>query len=319
MPVDLLQQTVVHHIRHTEADAVAVAVTGQIANVDAVNAWRVRPRIVLAVDPSIDHLGIHSGPTDVLSDLVHDQNVELRNRDLAHPALDQGEQLFFPGLHLLDRYGGQLRGVVIGIFEDGQASKNLAGCEHLPPDCADYMFQAELVGVGVVTLRAGKLAEANRHHFEQSAFDLAGEIGVPLDTAYQHHAIRFEGVAIHECLDAVARRAEGDDVESADHRTAHGRLVDAIVGEHVRLALRARCPVATHGRENEGMAALRFPELDHRSDDRGDIRDAPASDSDRDARSGFDPRGESGSGQLAPDLAGNIWDCAARKILTHRE
>ena len=88
---------------------------------------------------------------------------------------------FLALLHLLHRHGIQLGGVVVGVFQDRQAAQDLARLEHLPPHAADHVLQAELVGVGVVALRAGELAESDGHHLEEAAFDLAVEIGMPLD------------------------------------------------------------------------------------------------------------------------------------------
>ena len=105
---------------------------------------------------------------------------------------------------LFDRHRGELRGIVVGVFENRQAAEDLAGCQHLPAHAADDVFEAEFVGVGVIALRAGELAEADGHHLEQAAFDLAREIGVPLDAADQHDAVALKGVAVHEGLDAVA-------------------------------------------------------------------------------------------------------------------
>ena len=129
--------------------------------------------------------------------------------------------------------------------------------QHLPSDGADDVFEAELVGVGVIALRAGELAEADRHHLEQAAFDLAGEIGVPLDAADEHDAVGFVGVPIHEGFDAVGGLAERDHFQLADHRAAHGGLGDAVVGEHVGLTLGGGGAVAAHGRKDEGLHALR--------------------------------------------------------------
>ena len=91
---------------------------------------------------------------------------------------------------IFDGHRVELGGVVIGVFENRQAAQDLARLKHLPADAADDVLQAELVCVCVIALRAGELAQADRHHLEEPALDLAGEIGVPLDAAHQHHAVR---------------------------------------------------------------------------------------------------------------------------------
>ena len=157
------------------------------------NARRIGPGIVLAVDAAVDHLGVHAGAADVLADLVQDQDVEVHRESCA--IQDFTSARFSSSRCSMTSTGtaSSLRGVVVGVFENRQAAQNLARLQHLPPDAADDVLQAQLVGVGVVALRAGELAESDGHHLEQAAFDLAREIGVPLDAAHQHHAIGFVG------------------------------------------------------------------------------------------------------------------------------
>ena len=51
------------------------------------------------------------------------------------------------------------------------------------------MFQAQVIGVRVILLGTVELAKTDCHHLEESAFDLTGEICVPLHTANQHDAV----------------------------------------------------------------------------------------------------------------------------------
>ena len=124
-------------------------------------------------------------------------------------------------LHLLDRNGVSCAVLWFASSRIASPPRILPGRQHLTADCANDVFQAELVCVGVISLRAGELAQADRHHLEQPALDLSGEIGVPLHPVNQHDAIAFESHAVHERLDAVCRLAEGYDFQLADDRTAH--------------------------------------------------------------------------------------------------
>src|SRR5579862_6079898 len=181
------------------------------------------------------------------------------------------------------------------------------------------MLQAQLVGVGVVTLCAGELAQTDGHHFEQTAFDLAAEVGVPFDAADEHYAVAVEGVLIHESLDAVGCFPERHHVQRADDRAAHCSLVNAVLGQNCGLPLGGSGAVTAHGREDERPAALRFPIVHHTACDGRDIGDTAAANADGHTRSGFHARGEMGSGELAADLARNVTNRAVREFLTNRE
>ena len=92
---------------------------------------------------------------------------------------------------------------MVGVFQNRQTAENLAGFEHLAPHGTNHVFEPLLVGVGVIALGAGKLAQADGHHFIEAAFDLAREIGVPLHASHQEHAIAIERVFVQERLDAI--------------------------------------------------------------------------------------------------------------------
>src|SRR5437899_1017779 len=100
MPIDLLQQTVVHHVGHTEPDAVAITVVAEIADENPLDARLAGPGIRIAEDAAIHNFGIHARPADVLADFIEDQNIQ-RHRYPAHPTLDQRQKLFFGTLHVL--------------------------------------------------------------------------------------------------------------------------------------------------------------------------------------------------------------------------
>ena len=208
---------------------------------------------------------------------------------------------------------------MVGVFENGESAQDFAGFEHLAADGADGVFQAELVSVGVIMLCAGEFAEADGDHLEQAAFDLAHEIGVPLHAAAEHDAIAFVGVAVHIGLDALGRFAERHHVERTAHRAADSLLDDAVVGEHVGLALGGGGAVAAHGWKDEGAHALRLPVLDGGARDGGDIGDAAAAHADGHAGAGLEARGESGSVKLALDFGGYIGDAAVGKMLAYQE
>src|ERR1017187_7314117 len=77
-----------------------------------------------------------------------------------------------------------------------ESGKILGGLEHRAADGADGVLQTQLVGISVVVLGTGELAEPDGNHLEEAAFDFAHEIGVPLHAAGQQDAIAFVGVAV---------------------------------------------------------------------------------------------------------------------------
>ena len=100
------------------------------------------------------------GAADVLADLVHDQDVEI-HRDLAPSTIFTSARFSSSRCSIdLHRHGVDLRRVVIGVLQNRQAAQDLARLQHLPPDAADHVLQPELVGVGVIALRAGEFARA---------------------------------------------------------------------------------------------------------------------------------------------------------------
>ena len=107
----------------------------------------------------------------------------------------------------------------------------------------------------MITLRAGELAETDGHHLEEPAFDLAREVGVPLDAPNQENAIGAVRVLVHEGLDAIRRVPQGHHFERAHHRATHRPFVDAEVREHIGLAFRRGRPVAAHCGEEKRLEA----------------------------------------------------------------
>ena len=204
---------------------------------------------------------------------------------------------------------------MVRVFQDRQAAKNLTRCQHLPPHRPDHLLETHLVGVGVIALGAGELAEPDGHHLEQAAFDLAGKIGVPLHPADQHYAVAFKGVLVHECLDAVSGRTERYHLQRADDRATHGGLVNAVVRQNVGLAFRGCRAVAPHGWEQEWVNALRFPKVHHGTNDGGDIVYPSASDADGYAASRLQALAEAGRAQLFPDFIGYVIKGAILKML----
>ena len=169
----------------------------------------------------------------------------------------------------------------------------------------------------MITLRAGEFPQADGHHLEQPALDLAGEIGVPLDPAHQHHPVGIVRHLIHEGFDAVGRLAERHHFQLADQRAAHAGFGDSVAGQHLGLAGRIGRAVTSHRREEERLHALFLPILNHVVHDGGNVVDAAATHPDGDARTGLQAPGETAGGELCAHGGGDINDLAIWKLLAN--
>ena len=91
--------------------------------------------------------------------------------------------------HLIHRHYLKARGLVIGVFENGQAAENFSALQYLAAHGADHVLQSQTIRVGVITLRAREFAEADGHHLKEAALDFAREIGMPFHPPDQNHAV----------------------------------------------------------------------------------------------------------------------------------
>src|SRR5271155_3796702 len=96
--------------------------------------------------------------------------------------------------------------MMIRVLQNRQASENFSTLQNLTADAADHVLQAQPVSERMIALRAGKFAQANGRHLEQSALDLAREIGVPLHAPDKKHSVGIVRVLIHERVDSFGRR-----------------------------------------------------------------------------------------------------------------
>src|SRR5947209_7836071 len=151
------------YVGHAKTHTVSIAVLAQSAQEDPVETRRSIPRIVLAIDPAIYYLCIHACSGEDLADLIDDQDIQ-RHGNASHPGFGELQELFLFRLHLSHRNGGELGGIVIRVFEDREAAKDFPALEHLASNGSDNVLEAEPVRISVITLRAGKLAEPDRHH-----------------------------------------------------------------------------------------------------------------------------------------------------------
>ncbi len=112
------------NIRHAEADGVAVAFTGKIAEVNPFKTGS-GPWVRLAGDAAVDDFGVHAGAGDILANFVEHEDIEVK-RNAAHPRFSEGEKLLFALFHRFDRDGFDVGGLMIGVFENREATQDFA-------------------------------------------------------------------------------------------------------------------------------------------------------------------------------------------------
>ena len=102
-------------------------------------------------------------------------------------------------------------------------------------------------------LRARLLAEADRDQLGEPALDRPVEARVRLDPVDAEHRVGLGGVPVEAAGDAVQRRAVLDRLHRRADRRADGRLGDAEMRQHARLALGGGAAVAAHRRHDERL------------------------------------------------------------------
>ena len=127
--------------------------------------------------------------------------------------------------------------------------------------------------------------------------------------------IAFPGVAACEGFDPQLGAAQRDHVEAAYYGTAHGGFVDAVMRQHAGLAFGCTGSVAAHGREEKRPHSLCFPVIDYGAHNYGDIRDAPAADTDGHARSLAQAGGETTGSQFVVYGARDIAEASVGEVL----
>ena len=85
VPIHIVQQTVMNHIRHAEPDTAVISQFAQSARVKAMNNRSIGPRIVLSINTAIDYLRIHACAADILPNFIHNQDVDFGGRQFSMP------------------------------------------------------------------------------------------------------------------------------------------------------------------------------------------------------------------------------------------
>jgi hypothetical protein len=132
-------------------------------------------------------------------------------------------------------------------------------------------------------------AEADHHHFQQTALDGAVEAGVGFDAANDADMVGIGGVPIEKDGVAVRCRADFDDVHGSKDGSADVLFGDAVAFQDPALSVSSGAAVATHSRNEERASTKAVKELTRCTKDVGDAGDATAAGGQGDALAGPNP------------------------------
>ena len=156
------------------------------------------PRHVESVDASVvatRYVRVETCAADVLAHFIDHQHVDIVNGQTAHGLLRHRLQ---DGLSLEQVLAGDSlnqHGLVVGVFHDADAESERRLSHNEPGGFRQH--DREVVHALTVKRRAAaNLAHADGHHFDHTAFNVAPEAGVGLDSVDQHNAIRLGGISV---------------------------------------------------------------------------------------------------------------------------
>ena len=154
---------------------------------------------------------------------------------------------------------------------------------------------------GVDLLGAALLTEPDRRHLGRTALDGAAEVGVRLDPVDDQDPARLDHVPVE--MDRHARHlTQLDGLHRGAHLDPEPSLVDAIVGQHRRLAGSRRAAMAAHGRHDERLKAGGLKRPQGNPHDSSELSDAPAAHADRQRPLRLDAFGQPPDSSFDSDL-----------------
>jgi len=131
-------------------------------------------------------------------------------------------------------------------------------------------------------LRALLLAEPDRDHLEQAAFDGAAKRGMRLDAIDDDDGVGLGGKLVDVDGQPVVELGQLHDLHRRADRRPDRLFGNAEMRKDFRLAFRCRTAVAAHRRHDERSPAGLLNRVDCHLRQQGDIGDAPAADGNRD-------------------------------------
>ena len=217
-----------------------------------------RSKVPQQIPVSSGDIGIHTGTGDVLSDPIHNQDIDLIERKLGSSFLCNHKQLFLPFKDILRQQGLYETGIMKGVFHRPQAKKNWAAFHYLKSHGFDNSLERQLNGGLVIVFSAFLLSHTDGHHLHQSAFNGSIKLCMCFYPVYHHDMICSRGIFVHVNRIPEGRISQKDRFHVAFDRAFHGRLGDSQPLENLNLAFRRSPAVTSHGRKDKGRGTQFF-------------------------------------------------------------
>ncbi len=102
------------------------------------------------------------------------------------------------------------------------------------------------------------LAQSDRHHFQEAAFDFAKVIGMRLDAVHNHDTVGLPGVAVRINIEPLRCLPHHDRFHRRANLGADFRFGNSILSQNLELAFGGGSPMTAHGGNTKGCAPRSF-------------------------------------------------------------
>ncbi len=135
----------------------------------------------MIIELATDDIRVHARATDVLADLINDQQVTRANGQAGQPAARQPEQFHFPFEEVLWGHGLNEPCLFMRILDDREPRQNSTLLQHDLADGANDLKKTVVLDRAMIDLGPFVFAKPDEHHLVESGFDLSDESRMRLD------------------------------------------------------------------------------------------------------------------------------------------
>ena len=166
------------NIRGAHAYRVATAFLSEVPNVNHGYAGRFSGRQFY---PPPNHFRIHSRSAKILAHFVHHQQVECCERNAGYQGAGQLKRRFLLCHDAFRQRGAHGGNLVQFILHYRHPAENFPAGQHFSRNGANGSLEPVFPALAMALGGPIQFAHADRHHFQQTAFNLPRKIGVGLD------------------------------------------------------------------------------------------------------------------------------------------
>ena len=227
-----------------------------------------------------DHIGVHTGPTDLFADLIQQQDIDLGKRQLGHPAFGHRQEFGFARLELFGRNRFDPSRLVVGVLENGKSPADTTLIEDFSSHTADNLIKTVIDDRSVVDLRPFVFAKPDEHHLHQPAFDGAGEPSVCLNASRDEDVVGFVGMPIKVDRKPFGRFGNDHRFHAGSDLTAAKLGRDLVTPQNLELAFGRTATVTAHRGDDERLRPQLPQVLDQRFENQRNVADPTTARSD---------------------------------------